>query len=199
LVILDLLMPHKDGWEVLAELRTNPATADIPVVLCSIVDEQGMGLALGANDYLVKPVRADRLQAAIQRWLRPAASVLVIDDDGEARQILRTLLEEEQYEVREADNGRSGLAVVQEAIPDLVLLDLMMPDMDGFQVLAKLRADPRYADLPVIVVTAKELTAHEQAWLRERAQEYIQKGSLAHTPLLTSIRQILTKEPDYVA
>ncbi len=199
LVILDLLMPYKDGWEVLAELRTNPTTADIPVVLCSIVDEQGMGLALGANDYLVKPVRADRLHATIQRWLQPAASVLVIDDDEESRQILRTLLEEAQYQVREADNGRSGLAAVQSATPDLVLLDLMMPDMDGFQVLAKLRADPRYADLPVIVVTAKELTAHEQVWLRERAQEYVQKGSLAHTPLLTSIRQILAKEPTHVA
>jgi signal transduction histidine kinase/DNA-binding response OmpR family regulator len=198
LVILDLLMPHKDGWEILAELRTNPATADIPVVLCSIVEEQGMGLALGANDYLVKPVRADRLHATIQRWLRPAASVLVIDDDGESRQLLRALLEEAQYQVREADNGRSGLAAVQSATPDLVVLDLMMPELDGFQVLAELRADPNYTDLPVIVVTAKELTAHEQVWLRERAQQFVQKGSLAHTPLLTSIQQILSKEPDHV-
>jgi signal transduction histidine kinase/CheY-like chemotaxis protein len=195
LVILDLQMPHKDGWEVLTELRMTPTTADIPVVLSSIIDEQRLGLALGANDYLVKPVRAERLLAVVRRWLGPASSVLVIDDESESRQILRAILEAAEYQVREADNGRSGLAAVQASPPDLIVLDLMMPELDGFQVLAQLRADPQHAHLPVIVVTAKDLTVQEQAWLRERAQVAIQKSQFTPTDFVAQLQHIIRKEP----
>jgi signal transduction histidine kinase/CheY-like chemotaxis protein len=195
LVILDLQMPHKDGWEVLTELRMTPTTADIPVVLSSIIDEQRLGLALGANDYLVKPVRAERLLAVVRRWLGPASSVLVIDDESESRQILRGILEAAEYQVREADNGRSGLAAVQASAPDLIVLDLMMPELDGFQVLAQLRADPQHARLPVIVVTARDLTAQEQAWLRERAQVAIQKSQFTPTDFVAQLQHIIRKEP----
>jgi CheY-like chemotaxis protein len=188
-------MPHKDGWEVLTELRMTPTTADIPVVLSSIIDEQRLGLALGANDYLVKPVRAERLLAVVRRWLGPASSVLVIDDESESRQILRGILEAAEYQVREADNGRSGLAAVQASAPDLIVLDLMMPELDGFQVLAQLRADPQHARLPVIVVTARDLTAQEQAWLRERAQVAIQKSQFTPTDFVAQLQHIIRKEP----
>ncbi len=194
LVILDVLMPYKDGWEVLTELRSEPATADIPVALCSIVDDERLGLALGANDYLVKPVRADRLLAIVRRWLGQATRILVIDDDGESRQILRSILEEARYEVHEADNGRSGLAAVQQVSPDLIVLDLMMPELDGFAVLSQLRAQPETAEMPVIVVTAKDLTAAEQAWLQERAQLAIQKCRLAPRELVAQLRHIVRKE-----
>jgi signal transduction histidine kinase/DNA-binding response OmpR family regulator len=194
LVILDVQMPHKDGWDVLTELRMTPTTADIPVVLSSIIDEQRLGLALGANDYLLKPVRADRLLATVRRWLGPTASVLIIDDESESRQILRAILEEAQYLVREADNGRSGLAAVHAAPPDLIVLDLMMPDLDGFQVLAQLRVDPRHAALPVIVVTAKDLTAQEQAWLRDRAHMAIQKSQLSPTDFVAQLQHLTRKE-----
>ncbi len=195
LVILDVVMPYKDGWEVLTELRMTPTTAEIPVVMCSIIDEQRLGLTLGANDYLVKPVRSECLLAAIRRWLGPAASVLIIDDESESRQILRAILETAQYEVREADSGRSGLAAVQADAPDLIVLDLMMPELDGFQVLTHLRSSPEHAALPVIVVTAKDLTAHEQTWLRERAQIALQKFQLAPSEFIALLDQLICKEP----
>jgi CheY-like chemotaxis protein len=197
LVILDIQMPYKDGWEVLTELRMSPTTADIPVVLCSILDEQRLGLALGANDYLVKPVRAERLLPALRRWLEPAASVLVIDDEAESRQILRAILEQADYIVREADNGRSGLAAVASAAPDMIVLDLMIPELDGFQVLAQLRADPRYADLPVIVVTAKDLTTQEQVWLQECAQLAVQKNQFTPSEFVAQLHNMIRKEPSH--
>jgi signal transduction histidine kinase/DNA-binding response OmpR family regulator len=193
LVLLDVFMPHLDGWEVLAELREHPATANIPVVMCSIVEQQRLGSSLGANDYLVKPVREDALHTLLGRWVHPAATVLVIDDEADARQIVRTLLEESGHKVLEAADGSTGLELLGQQKIQLVILDLMMPGMDGFDVLAQIRATSASVDLPVLVLSAKDLTPDERRWLADRTQAQLHKGADAAVDLRTHIQRIAAR------
>jgi CheY-like chemotaxis protein len=150
-----------------------------------------MGLALGANDYLVKPIRRDVLVTIVQRWVSPSATVLVIDDEQDARQVIRDMLAGTHYQVIEASDGRAGLEVLQTQPVDLVLLDLMMPELDGFAVLEHIRGDQRTREVPVIVVTANDLTDEEQQWLMERSLYCVQKGQLEITRLILIIEQLL--------
>ncbi|NNJ13315.1 response regulator [Chloroflexales bacterium ZM16-3] len=191
LVILDVLMPHLDGWEVLAELKTRPDISAIPVLICSIMEQQRLAITLGANDYLLKPINEAALLMRINRLVAPLATILVIDDDSDARQIVRLALDEQQYRVIEATDGRAGLAVVAAERPDLIILDLMMPGMDGFAVLEQLRADPRSAGTPVLVLTAKELTPNERDWLQARTIDCIQKGQLPVDQLLDQLTRLM--------
>jgi signal transduction histidine kinase/CheY-like chemotaxis protein len=193
LVLLDLLMPHLDGWEVLAQIRDHPQTAHIPVAICSIVEQQRLGLSLGASDYLLKPVQEEGLRTLVRRWVQQSATVLVIDDDAEARQIVRSILEEAGHRVVEAADGASGLQAVSAVQPQLVVLDLMMPGMDGFAVLARLREQPAYAELPVLVLSAKDLSAEERHWLAERAQIHLQKGAPGTIDLHSHIQRIVAQ------
>lgn len=197
LVVLDVLMPHLDSWEVIAQIRSTPETSAIPVVMCSIVEQQQLGLALGANDYLVKPICEEQLVAVVKHWTSQPARILVIDDDADARHVIQSILSEEGCQVVEAVNGVQGLAVVGETKPDLVLLDLMMPELDGFEVLDQLRTNPEYAALPVIVVTAKDLSQDERQWLLSRSQACIQKGQLSTKEFLDYIQMIVRKESRY--
>lgn len=187
MVILDVLMPYLDGWEVLAQLKTLPETHDIPVMVCSIVDQQRLAITLGASDYLVKPIDELALMNRIQRLVAPLATILVIDDDPDARQIVRMALDDRQYRVIEASDGKAGLAAIEANNPDLVILDLMMPVMDGFGVLDHLRADRRYASLPILVLTAKELTAAEREWLQGRTIDFMQKDQMPIDQLLSRL------------
>ncbi len=193
LVILDVLMPHLDGWEVLTCIKSLTDTADIPVLICSINEQQQLGMALGAADYMVKPIRETALMSRVQRLIPPPATVLVVDDDPDARQIMRTILHEQQYRVLEAADGESGLHLATSEHLDLLVLDLMMPRMDGFTMLEQLRADKhaQSATLPVIVVTAKDLDAGERAWLQERTWACMQKGLLSTDQLLEQIARIM--------
>jgi CheY-like chemotaxis protein len=194
-ITLDVLMPGVDGWSVLTTLKADPDLAEIPVVVVSILDDRGIGYALGATDYLTKPIDRDRLLAIVRHY-RPdglAAPVLVIDDDPAARDMLRRTLEREGWPVEEAPDGRAGLAQVAARSPALILLDLMMPEMDGFDFLDELRRDDAWHELPVIVVTAKALTEDERKRLTGHVECIIQKGRQSRQELLAEVRDLVAR------
>jgi CheY-like chemotaxis protein len=170
-VVLDILLPGIDGWEVLAQLKADPATAAIPVVVVSMLDERGHGFALGAAEYLVKPVGKDQLLAALYRVAaipeRPH-TVVAIDDDPLAIELVRASLEPEGWTVLAAVTGQEGLALIRERQPSAVLLDLLMPGMDGFEVVEALRADPGTKSVPVVILTSKSMTQQDKERLQGR-------------------------------
>jgi GAF domain-containing protein/CheY-like chemotaxis protein len=176
-ITLDVLMPVMDGWAVLATLKQDPALADVPVVVISIVDHKDRGYILGASDYLVKPVDrkvlAQRLGAIC--GARPY-NVLLVEDDEPTREALRRALEPEGWMVAEADNGRSALEALERSAPGVIVLDLLMPEMDGFEFLDELRSRPRFRDIPVVVITAKDLTTEERQRLNGAVQRVLTKG-----------------------
>jgi PAS domain S-box-containing protein len=176
-ITLDVMMPGMDGWAVLAALRADPATEGIPVIMATILDEQHMGMALGAADYLTKPVDRTRLLAAVERIVGTTADagILVVDDDEGTRRLLRQTLEKGGWRVREATNGRDGLEQLARERPSLVLLDLMMPELDGFGFLEGVRTNGA-AGPPVIVITAKELTEADRARLNGGVEAIVQKS-----------------------
>ncbi len=192
LVILDLKMQPLDGWSVLAQIQDDPDLAELPVVICSIMDNdhERVGVLTNVTAYLHKPIRRDDLLAVIRRFA-PPATILIVDDDSDTHHSLGLLLEKRGYRVVAATNGTEALARMAQAVPDLVLLDLMMPDMDGFEVLAHMRATPELAKISVIVVTAKDLTLQEHIWLRERTNYHFQKP--VSSPMFLSIVDNLLK------
>jgi signal transduction histidine kinase/DNA-binding response OmpR family regulator len=198
LIILDLQMPEPNGWELLNQLRADAELAQIPVIIYSVVDRSGQKLAIAASDYLVKPVDEVLLQASVRRWLDHQATVLVIDDDPDARQVVRSVLEE-SYHVIEAADGAAGLELIRTAHPDLVVLDLMMPVLDGFAVLERIRKEPLLATIPVIIVTAKDLEAHERAWLTERAHLFSPKETFAIDIFVGTVHLLLGHPSDSAA
>jgi CheY-like chemotaxis protein len=189
-ITLDVLMPGMDGWAVLAALKADPALADVPVIMLTMLDDRNLGYSLGAADFMTKPIDRDRLARLLQQHvLTPRArSVLIVDDDASARDVLRRTLESAGWSVAEADNGRAALERVASAPPALILLDLLMPDMDGFELLAALREHEDWRAIPVIVLTAKDLTADERQRLTANAQAIIQKGAYGREELLREIR-----------
>ncbi|MCA9675988.1 MAG: response regulator [Kofleriaceae bacterium] len=178
-IVLDVKMPGMSGWEVLSTLKISQTTADIPVIMMTVMHQREVGHTLGAADYLIKPIEPDRLVALLRRYTSPGASVLVVEDDEPTRELIRRTLERSGNKVTEAENGQVALAQVAAAPPDVIVLDLMMPVMDGFSFLHALRGDPRYADLPVIVATARTLDEQERRDLTATVQDVIEKG--AHT------------------
>ncbi|MEM9455188.1 MAG: response regulator [Myxococcota bacterium] len=192
-IVLDVMMPGLDGWGVLTSLKGDPQTAEIPVVMLTILEESEVGFALGAADFLVKPVKTQRLATVLHRYCRSAmAQVLVIDDDPAGREIMRRTLETSGHRVTVAENGKKGIAVLEQAIPDLILLDLMMPVMDGFAVLEHIRADPRLDRVPVVVVTAKDLTAEDRAMLRD-ARAVLERTSFTRQELVGIVAERVTE------
>jgi PAS domain S-box-containing protein len=198
-ITLDVMMPGMDGWAVMAALKANPELADIPVVLLTIVSDQNLGYTLGASDYLVKPIDRERLVAVLQKYrvAGAAPTTLIVEDDEPTREMLRRLLEGVGCAVTEACNGREGLERLQENRPGLVLLDLMMPEMDGFQFLEELRGQEELRTLPVIVLSSKELTGEDRHRLNGRVLQILQKGSTGRDELLGTVRRLLT--PDVFA
>src|SRR3989441_2790299 len=190
-VTLDVMMPDLDGWSVLAALKCDPEVADIPVVLVTVVDEKNRGYALGAAEYLIKPIDRDRLVAALRSLCRRAGRVLVVEDDEIMRAVIRQALEREGWSVVQAENGRVALERIAEARPDAIVLDLMMPEMDGFEFLAELRSQPECRDIPVLVVTAKDLTDEDHRRLNGRVERIIEKRAYARDDLLRELREVL--------
>jgi adenylate cyclase len=186
LITLDVLMPGLDGWSVLGELRADPILAQIPVVMLTILDERNRGFALGAHDYLMKPVDRERLRTILTKRFVGKASkdVLIVDDDPSMRQWLRRVLAEDGWQVAEAENGRAALKCLAEFSVDLILLDLMMPEMDGFEFLAELRLDQRLRHVPVIVVTAADLSEEDHRRLNSGVLKVVQKSGLGRDDLL---------------
>ena len=165
-ITLDILMPHKDGWQMLHELKTAVATRDIPIIVLSIVDQKDLGYRLGAFDYLLKPFDREAILAALVRIPPHQGCLLVVDDDPQMVDLVRQLLEDESYEVIAAADGHAGARGYRPAAScGLILLDLLMPHLDGFGVIEYLQQNPRYRDIPVLVLTAKTLTAEEKTLL----------------------------------
>ncbi len=191
LITLDVMMPSMDGWSVLTALKADASTRDIPVVMLSMVDDKPLGFALGAADYLNKPVDRARLADVLARHAPRDTErlALVIDDLPDNRAMLRRALENEGWTVTEAQDGLAGLARVAERKPALILLDLMMPTMDGFEFLRALRSEPGGQAIPVVVVTAKELSAAERDRLRACVENIVQKGTVSPEGFLAEIRE----------
>lgn len=191
-IMLDVVMPQMDGWSVLSALKADPDLADIPVIMATILDEKPLGLALGASDYLTKPVDRDRLASVAARFAgRKGARVLIVEDDEAARVTMRRILEREGWSPVEAEDGLTGLDRVAEEAPALILLDLMMPNMDGFTFLSKLRENPAWKAIPVIIVTAMELTGEDRKRLNGGVQQILQKGSYSPEALMDELRNVL--------
>ncbi len=200
-IILDVMMPHMDGWAVLSALKADPQLAEIPVILLTIVEDRNLGYTLGAAEFLTKPIDRDRLAAVLAKYRpsRSAAPVLIIEDDDTTRHVLRRALSRQGWSATEAENGRVALERMAEARPELILLDLMMPELDGFGFLAELRGRPEWRDIPVIVLTAKDLSLAERAQLNGQVQKIIQKGAYSREELLREVRALVarwTARPD---
>ncbi|MDX1624702.1 MAG: GAF domain-containing protein, partial [Gemmatimonadota bacterium] len=194
-ITLDVLMPGMDGWEVLGELKEDPRLQSIPVVMATITDERKLGFALGASEYLTKPIDRGRLSAILQRHSGDGSSrrVLVVEDEEAARALVRRVLESEGWEVTEAENGRVGLDRFREERPALVLLDLMMPEMDGFEFLEALRSDLGGPKVPVVVITAKELTDDDRRRLHGGVERIVSKGEGDREAFLETLREMVAR------
>lgn len=195
LIILDIRMPHLDGWAVLRQIRAEPQFQDLPVILCSMVDAEPtlIGL-LGIADYLVKPIRSEDVLAAVLHWITPAQTVLIIDDDPDVRTTTSRALAQAELRVLTAASGAEGVRLAVEELPGVIILDLMMPEMDGFQVITVLQQNPVTANIPLIVMTAKDLTVEEQGWLRTRAITALQKTQVESADLPTYLTSILNQK-----
>ena len=189
-ITLDVLMPVMDGWTVLTALKADPALTEIPVIMITIVDEKQAGFALGVADYLTKPIDWKRLTAILQHYKSADATprVLVVEDDGRTRKMLRKRLEKQGWTVIESENGRVALERMAEGLPDLVLLDLMMPEMDGFQFVDRVRAREDWRSIPIIVITAKDLNEEDRQRLNGYVEGILQKGAYKPEELLREVR-----------
>jgi adenylate cyclase len=197
-ITLDVLMPQMDGWRALKELKADAALRDIPVVMVTVLNERGMAIPLGAADFMTKPVDRQRLTALLREHCPASstASILVVEDDLPTREALCRTLTGMGYAVHVAVNGRSALDWLDSRpAPSLILLDLMMPEMDGFEFLRELRTRPLFAGIPVIVVTAKELTAEDFGVLSGQAERIIAKDPSYLIELAAAVRWRLGKQP----
>ena len=193
-ITLDALMPEMDGWTVLSELKKDPELSLIPVVMVSFVDEPGKGLALGASEYLTKPVERKQLLAVLERLgHRGEGQVLVVEDDRDTRELIANWLSGAGWDVHEAGDGREGLAQYRRLRPAVVLLDLMMPEVDGFEFLGTLRVEYPDDEVSVIVITAKELFPEDLKRLNGSVEKIIQKAGLPGNQLLREIARQLEK------
>jgi signal transduction histidine kinase/CheY-like chemotaxis protein len=193
MITLDVMMPGMDGWEVLAALKEDPETADIPVIVVSIVDERGLGFSLGAADYLTKPLDFSRLSSVVNRHAKVGQGqrVLVVEDDEATQELLQKRLTKEGWQVVAASNGREALERLTQGPPDLVLLDLMMSEMDGFEFLEAFRKQPGCAQITVVVMTAKILTSEDRQRLRGQVAQIVEKQAMTPESLVLDIRKTL--------
>jgi DNA-binding response OmpR family regulator len=198
-ITLDVMMPKMDGWAVLTALKADPATADIPVIMLTIVDDKQMGFALGAADYFTKPIDFQRLHQVLEKYHVPAnhQTVLVVEDDPQMREMLRRTLEKEGWRVLEAANGRAGLERLNDGMPALILLDLMMPEMDGFQFLQALRQRADGQRVPVFVITAKDLTDEDRRRLNGEVARILEKSSTSREQLVAEVRAFLVGQSEF--
>ncbi len=196
-ILLDVLMPGLDGWSVLTSLKEDPELSGIPVVMVSMIDDRRLGFALGATDYLTKPVQSPRLLGVLRRLCpTPGGTILIVDDEDDARDRIARIIREAGWSTEEAENGVAALARLDEVDPDLILLDLVMPEMDGFAFLDALRARPEGPAPAIVVLTAKDLTLEDRRRLNGGVQQVLQKGGPESHDLAGQIRALLERRPD---
>lgn len=194
-ITLDIHLADEDGWTVLRALKEDQATCNIPVIICSVVQDEDTGFSLGAADYLTKPIGQEELVAALARLRRPVREIVVIDDEPlDLAAMVRGLEQAGRYLVIPAGSGEEGLRAIQEHLPDLIILDLLMPGVDGFEVLARLKSDRRIRAIPIIVVTAKELTAEDEKRLNGQMAALLHKGLFRIEDLLADVARVLREE-----
>jgi len=197
-ITLDILMPSGSGWEMLYRLRNTPETAKTPIVVVSIVDQKQLGFSLGAAEYLVKPVSKEVLLEALSRHIisdrKTSFTCLIIDDDQETLCLVSEVLSSLGGTPVTIDNGKSALEFLKEHKVDVILLDLLMPEMDGFEVLRRVKESPELQHLPIVIMTAKEITQTERELLERQSRGLIQKGDKWKDQLLASIRKVIAAE-----
>jgi signal transduction histidine kinase/DNA-binding response OmpR family regulator len=193
-ITLDVLMPGMDGWAVLSTLKSDPAVANIPVVMLTIVDDKNLGYGLGATDYLIKPVDRERLAEILMKFrnMPLSRSALVVDDEEPARKILVQILEKENWKVVEAENGLVALERMSERRPDLILLDLIMPRMNGYQFVTELQKHEEWKSIPIIVITARDVTIQDRVRLNGYVEKVVPKHALNQEALLAEIRDLIS-------
>jgi PAS domain S-box-containing protein len=191
-ILLDVTMPRMDGWTVLRSLKDDPHLAAIPVIMCTIIDEQNLGFSLGASDYVTKPVNWEKLREVLARVQKDSANgdILIVDDDDDTRKRVGGLLAKNGWTVTEAQNGKDALVEVEQRLPSVVLLDLNMPEMDGFTFLRQFRAMPASAAVPVVVMTARDLSPGERAELKGNGARVLEKGTVKMQDLVDQLRSV---------
>jgi CheY-like chemotaxis protein len=193
-ITLDIMMPGYDGWQVLTDLKSSSETREFPVIVCSIVEDEEKGFSLGAADYLVKPILEDDLLASLDRLNGDGSirEVLVIDDDPNDLRLLGKMISEQgRYKATLAEGGQAGWNAIKSKAPHAIVLDLFMPEMDGFTILENLRKDKGLSELPVIVITGADLTAEQRKQLDDLGQRLLQKSSLKEKDLVATIENVL--------
>jgi len=195
-IIVDVMMTHERGWSVLTALDADPELRAVPVVMLSHDAEGRVGFAMGIGDHLTKPVGRERLLEITENYRAKGRTsvALVVDDDRSVRMVVERVLSRQGWEVREAENGLSGLESLSESVPDVILLDLAMPEMDGFEFVARLRGRPEWAQVPVVVVTSKELTEHDRMRLSTGVHDLVSKGDHALKGLLAEVGRAVTRQ-----
>jgi CheY-like chemotaxis protein len=206
-VTLDIVMKPVNGWQVLPSLKSDPRTVRIPVIIISIVDQPGTGALLGADEYIVKPVAKPALLAAVQRCLdrqsgakrKGPENILVVEDDAPTREFIAELLSKEGYSVRTASDGKDALTRVTTSPPELIILDLILPGLSGFELLAEWRNGARTADIPVFVLTNKDLTLKEADYLQKNTRALFRKQEPWGDSLLRQLQRIAPPVPSVKA
>ena len=193
-ITLDIMLPKKDGWQVLRALKANPDLQSIPVIIVSITEERQLGFGLGAVDHLVKPIDKSALLASLRSLHLPeqdgGVRILIVDDDPQAIRLLSAILESEGYDVLEAYGGQEGIDLAIAEAPTLIILDLAMPEVDGFQVVKRLAEHPSACDIPIVICTAMDLSDEEKDRLNGQIQSVIEKSGNVRQKLLDAIRRI---------
>ncbi len=194
-VTMDIMMKPVNGWELLSNLKGDPRTARIPVIMVTVVDQPATGSLLGADEYIVKPVEKATLLGAVQRCLNlrgriaPVRPILVVEDDASTREFIAELLSKHGYVVSLAPDGAEARVQVATSLPELVILDLILPEVSGFQLLSEWRVDPRTADLPVFVLTSKDLTTQEKDYIRANTGALFQKQEQWQEALIRQLQR----------
>jgi CheY-like chemotaxis protein len=178
IITLDVLMPRLDGWAVLAALKSDVALREIPVIIVTVLADRGIALSLGATEFVTKPVDRARLAAVIRENVQGGGTVLVVDDDPESRDLVRRHLDRLGWTIAEAADGSDALEwLARNAPPAMILLDLMMPGMDGFAFLEEIGNRPEWHGIPIVILTSKQLGAAERELLAGRTRDIIEKGA----------------------
>ncbi|MEN9566798.1 MAG: hypothetical protein RLZZ69_1994, partial [Cyanobacteriota bacterium] len=194
-ITLDVMMPGMNGWSVLTALKANPQTADIPVVIMTMVDDQNLGYALGAAEYLLKPVQAKQLGAILDKYKPDLSSnsILVVEDDSDSRAMLCRQLKKQNWEVIEAENGSQALIKLADHTPAMIISDLMMPEIDGFELVHQLRQHEQWRAIPIVILTAKEITSEDHQKLNGSVIRIFEKGLHHCSDLLEEVNNLLCK------
>jgi DNA-binding response OmpR family regulator len=195
-ITLDVMMPRMDGWTVLESLRNDPHLTMTPVIMMSFVNDANLGLALGATEYINKPIDLDELVKVLGKYaqqgpVRSAGHIMVVEDNTPTRTFLHKLFAQQGWTVTEARNGREGLEHLEKTLPDLIVLDLVMPEVNGFQFIHTLRKQPEWETLPIVVFTERKLREGEVKWLRGRVSSILQKSAQSRGELLRVVRELL--------